>query len=350
MSNPFTDSFNVIDAEIAAAVQTGDTQKEIETRGAKAAKHLLKFQFKQAAAEIGKVAELVGQKGQTANVATAKFAQSRAYAQMDNGLDVALEKAAEAIQLADQVGDLSLRGDIALFIGKLYTVQEDFVEGYQAFSLAVSSYSLDTTKPEKFIEALRLRAGAGAFIMQFDQADRDFLSALDLARQSGMDDVAAEVENQREALKIFAKGELTADELGNLLEIGSRFGDLQMQIEPNLQKALGKLKQKKFAAAQKLAQKSLDGARQNESTSGYIRYLSASFVLAEIHAAADEKVDVLKVLLRCKVFIEQKFTPAAGLFLDQYLNSFQARWGAEVLQQTIAQYQQWVSENGPVEA
>ncbi|MEM8862634.1 MAG: hypothetical protein AAGD96_30355, partial [Chloroflexota bacterium] len=261
-----------------------------------------------------------------------------------------LVTAAEAAKLADQIGDMSLKGEITLFAGKLYTLQESFADAYQAYSVSVSCFGLEATNPEKFIEALRLRAGVGAFVMLFDQADRDLVSALDLARQSGMNDVAAEIENQREALKVFAKGELTAAELGHLLEIGSRFGDLQIKIEPNLQKALDKLKQKKFAAAQKLAQKSLDGARQNESTSGYIRYLSASFVLAEIHAAADEKVDVLKVLLRCKVFIEQKFMPAAGIFLDSYLNSFQERWGADGLQQTIAEYQQWVAENGPIEA
>lgn len=350
MSNPFTDSFKAIDGEIAAAVRANDTQKEIEVRGAKAAKHLIKFQFKQAAAELGKVADLVGQKGQMVHAATAKFAQARAYAQMEDGILLALQTAGQAGDLATQIDAAALQGDISLFMGKLYTIQENFVEAYQAFSLAVSAFGLEATQPEKFVEALRLRAGVGTFVLLFDQADRDLMSALELAQQAGLQAEAAEIICQQDALRVFAKGELTADELGELLKIGSRFSDIQTEIEPNLQKALVMLKQKKFAPAQKLAQNSLRGARQEASTSGYVRYLCASVVLAEIHAAADEKVDVLKVLLRCKVYIEQAFTPAAGLFLDSYLNSFQGRWGSDVLQQAIGQYQSWVAENGPVEA
>lgn len=350
MSNPFTDSFSAINAEITAAIHANDTQNEIETRGAKAAKHLIKFQFKQAAAELGKVADLVGQNGQMGNVATAKFAQARAYAQMDGGIDIALKTATEALQSAERAGTVFLHGEIALFIGKLHTLQENFVEGNQAFSMAINSLSLDSTKPDKFIEALRLRAGTAAFVMQFDQAKNDLESAFDLANQAGMDTIAAEIKNQQEALKIFAKGELTAEELGQLLEIGSRFGDLKITIEPNLQKALDKLKQKNFGAAKKFAQKSLEHARQAETTAGYIRYLAASFVLAEIHAAADDKTDVLIVLLRCKVYLEQKFTPAAGVFVNQYLNSFQKRWGAAILQQTIQEYQEWVAKHGPIQA
>lgn len=350
MSNPFSDSFNKINADIAAAIGANDTQKEIETRGAKAAKHLLKFQFKQAATELGRVADLVGQKGQMANAATAKFAQARAYAQMENGLEYALEAANRAAELAGQIEDMILRGDIAIFIGQLNIILEDFVVAYQAITFAVQTFSLHARNPEKFIEALRLRAGVAVFLLLFESAENDLASAYDLAQEAGLDNVTADIKVQQAAVKVFAKGELTADGLSDLLKLHSQLGDYQFGIESNLQNALDKLKQKKYVVAQKLASKSLDDARQDDSTAGYMRYLAASFVLAECHAAAEEKVDVLKVLLRCKVYIEQNYAPAAGLFVDQYLNSFQARWGAEVLHQTVSEYQRWAAENGPMHA
>ncbi|MFK7802789.1 MAG: hypothetical protein AB8G95_14230 [Anaerolineae bacterium] len=350
MSNPFTDSFGEINKNIAASMAAADTQQEIESRSAKAAKHLTKFQFKAAAVELGKVAELVGRKGQTANAATAKFAQARAYAQMENGLKIALETANHAAELAGQVDNMILRGDIALFVGQLQIILEDFASAYQASTFAVQTFSLHARTPEKFIEALRLRAGVAVFLLLFELAENDLVSAYDLAQQAGLDRLAADIEVQRAAVEVFANGELTAEGLTDILKLHSQLGDHQFGVEPNLLRALEKLKQKKYGAAKKLARRSLDEARQEDSTAGYMRYLAASFVLAEVHAAAEEKVDVLKVLLRCKVYIEQKYDPAAGLFVDQYLNQFQERWGAETLQQTIAEYQEWVAENGPLQA
>lgn len=75
-----------------------------------------------------------------------------------------------------------------------------------------------------------------------------------------------------------------------------------------------------------------------------VRYLMASFVLAEAHEKVGERVMALAAWLTCRVFFVGNL--GVGEVIDPILDGLRARWGEDEMAVVVAEYEAYVRMHG----
>ncbi|MEM7797613.1 MAG: hypothetical protein AAF633_00360 [Chloroflexota bacterium] len=77
-----------------------------------------------------------------------------------------------------------------------------------------------------------------------------------------------------------------------------------------------------------------------------LRYLLASMLLADAQDKRGHRVSVLIALLTCRSVLTGRLGEAAGVSIDRVLDSMRSRWGDDGMATAVAGYQAYVQENG----
>lgn len=81
-----------------------------------------------------------------------------------------------------------------------------------------------------------------------------------------------------------------------------------------------------------------------------LRYLLASMLLADAQDKLGNRVSVLVALLTCRAVMIRRMGEVAGQSIDRVLDSMATRWGADGMTAAVAGYQAYVQENGTLVA
>ena len=347
MANRYSNLVAEVGETVLEALTADNLQQKIESHQAKAIIHLRQQQFQYAAEALGDMAALIRKEGHPAEEALVRFNQARAYAKLPTQMINTLEACYAALVLAEKAGNRLLRADICLFIAHVEIAHENFFSAHLAIGQAIDHYEALGDQVENLIRCYHLRAGITAFLLMFDLSRRSFMVALELAKMVGDDQKATEIQSHRTAVVQFENGEISADNLNYLLTQINRFGQQQINTARPLNGAVHSLQKDDFSTAQELAETSLRSGLKEKSADGIVKFLLASFVLAEIHDAKNERVAVLNVLLRCKAYSEKYCTnKLSGVFVKQYLNSFHVRWGKTGIKQIVERYHSLATPKG----
>ena len=335
-----------IEQQIKTAVSFSD---EIEARGRKVALLTVLQEWAQVVAALEPMAQLVAEQGQTHNLAQARYAQARALCHLPARYAEAEARFTEALALYEEAGDRETPIALLQHLAGLYVAQGDQDALARTLADAFARLPTAVSDPIPHINLYRFRAGCHALLLNFQAALIDLEQALALARQAGDEALLQAVEQQYEAATHLARGEWSP-ELGMFV-----WPDLPGQPTPSLLadeallKSLRLMQNGRFRPAFRFAQQALTNARHAPDLYRYIRYLLASIILAQLHDQRDERVAVLTVLLRCKVFLEMGLGPAIQPYMDQFLDTMTGRWGENGRREAIRAYQEHVAQHGPVQ-
>jgi tetratricopeptide (TPR) repeat protein len=338
-----------IDRQIKTAQTAENFGDEIEARGRKVALLTVLQEWAQVAAELEPMAQLVAEQGQTHNLAQARYAQARALSHLPDRYEAAEARFAEALALYEEAGDAETPLAVRQHLAGLYVAQGDEAALARTLDEAFARLPTAVSDPIPHIDLYRFRAGCHALLLNFQAALADLQQALTLARQAGDEELLQAVGQQHEAATHLAQGEWSP-ELGLFI-----WPDLPGQPTPSLLadedllKALQLMQNGRFRPAFRFAQKALDNARQARDLYRYIRYLLASIILGQLHDQRNERVEVLTVLLRCKVFLEMGLGTAVRPYIDQFLDAMTERWGENGRRAAIRAYQDHVAQHGPIQ-
>jgi tetratricopeptide (TPR) repeat protein len=338
-----------IERQIKAAQTAENFGDEIEARGRKVALLTVLQEWAQVAAELEPMAHLVAERDQTHNLAQARYAQARALCHLPDRYDEAQERFVQALALYDEVGDGKTAVSLHQHWAGLHLARGDEAALFQTLDAAFARLPTAVSDPLPHIDFYRFRAGCHAMTFNFQAALTDLEQALALVQQVGDEELLRAVEQQYEAADHLAQGEWSP-ELGLFI-----WPDLPGQPAPSLLadkdllKALQLMQNGRFRPAFRFAQQALDNARHAPDLYRTIRYLLASIILAQLHDQRDERVEVLIVLLRCKVFLEMGLGTAVQSTMDQFLEAMTGRWGENGRREAIRAYQDHVARHGPIQ-
>ncbi|MFK7801587.1 MAG: hypothetical protein AB8G95_08155 [Anaerolineae bacterium] len=339
-----TNRYSSLVYEIGDTIFTGLTAKglqqiEIEQHKAEAVTHLSNYQFEQAASALGEMADLIGEMEFPNDEALVRFGQARAYAKIPHQFQNAVDMCHMAMSLAEQVGNSLLRADVCQFLAKLEIAHENFSSALLSIAQAIDIYEVLGGQNENLMACYRVQGLLAGLLLQFSLSKISFTISLELSKMAGDGLMALEIEQLKTVMLSFENGELSASVLGQIFSAMVLFGRRDINAHRLLNSSIEELNRDNFAVAQKLAERSLDMGKVEQSADGFCRYLIASLVLAEIYDAQKSRISVLKVLLRCKSFAEKHFrNQDSNAFVKQYLDSFHMRWGKVELRQVVAKY------------
>lgn len=334
-----------IEQQIETAVSFSD---QIEAHGRKVALLTVLQEWSQVVAALEPMTQLVAEQGQTHNLAQARYAQARALCHLPERYAEAEARFAEALVLYEEAGDSETPLAVRQHLAGLYVAQGNKAALTRTLDEAFARLPTAVSDPIPHIDLYRFRAGCHALLLNFPAALTDLDEALRLARQIDNPDLLQAIQQQHEAATYLAQGEWSP-ELGLFI-----WPDLPGQPTPSLLadedllKSLRLLQNGRFRPAFRLAQQALDNARHAPDLYRYIRYLLASIILAQLHDQRHERVEVLTVLLRCKVFLEMGLGPAIRPYMDQFLDAMTERWGENGRREAVRAYQDHVAQHGPV--
>jgi tetratricopeptide (TPR) repeat protein len=338
-----------LDRQIKEAQTAENFEDEVEARGRKVAVLTVAQAWAAAAVELDLMAQLVADQGQTSNEAQARYAQARALCHLPERYAEAEERFAQALALYDEAGDRETPVTLLQNLAGLHLVRGDEAALAQALDDAFARLPTAVSDPMPHINFYRFRAGCHALSLEFQATLADLEQALALAKQVEDDELLTAVSQQQEAATHLAQGHWSP-ELSTFI-----WPHLPGQPTPSLLadedliKALELMQNGRFRPAFRLAQKALDNARQARDLYRYIRYLLASIILAQLHDRRNERVEVLTVLLRCKVYLEIGLGTAVQPYMDQFLDTITERWGEDGRRAAIRAYREHVAQIGPIQ-
>lgn len=339
MANRYSNLVVEIGHTIQAALSADGLHKEIELHQVEVIDYLQNCQFSKAAAALGEVATLIAQEGFLADAAAVRFAEARAYAKLPEQIEKCYSACHAALSLAEKVGNKQLRAEVCLFMAQLDVAHENFSSAYFAAAQAINLFEKLDNQTEKLILCYHLQAGITAFLLMFEQSRKNFMVAHALAKMGENSASAKEIQQHRSAAIQLERGDISIELLSHLMTATIKSGRREITSYHYLHSALTAAITRDYPAALKFAEKSLEQCRSDQMADGFIRYLLASLVLAEIHEAEKNRLSVLKVILRCKAYLENNFNNSVGIeFVKQYLNSLHERWGKSELKDVVEKY------------
>lgn len=83
-----------------------------------------------------------------------------------------------------------------------------------------------------------------------------------------------------------------------------------------------------------------------ENAQPLVRYLLASMLLSDAQDKLGNRVSVLVALLTCRSVLAKRMGEEAGQAIDRVLDSMATRWGADGMAEAVAGYQTYIREHG----
>lgn len=330
------------EAETAAAAH--DTITEASARGRKALLHLSRFQWREAAVELLRVAVLAELDGEPYYEAQTRYTLGRALGHLPPRHAEAIEHLQKAAVLYTQTGHPAQAIASRKAIAEIHIAAEEYELALGHMNdLLANPLPLETSR-----DLYRLRAIANLYAMHLPEGAADMAHAAALAGQQGEVALAAQLTAQARAMQDLATGQLDVPAVGALLAASAALPDGDGLLDDNLQKGVASLQHGRVPQGLAHAEAALHAARNAADLQRHVRYLLASLLIAQAHASQDNRVGVLIALLRVKVYLETNVGRVASAQVEAILDGFAKQWGAEGTAQAIHNYQAYVSQHGPI--
>jgi tetratricopeptide (TPR) repeat protein len=351
MSSKLKEQLDELDRQIEAMQAAGNRAGEAAARAQKALLYALSMDLQAAAKEIAKAGVLAEEEGQVDTLARVHLARGKALLNQPGQHKAARDALHEAASLYHTLEDPSREAEVLKELANLDIAAGDSQGAMEHINRAIGVLEDgEASEPEQTTELYQMRSSCHLLLGDLDSALTDLDAALDLAQQSEDSALALQIRVQQYTLQSLRSEGTTSERLAALLQEAQRAGNLQVVGDIQLQQAAQSLLAGQYHQALEQAQTARQAARESDDLTRFVRYLSASLLMAEAQEQLEDRPGVLATLLTCKVYLETHLGPEVGRYMNMLLDTLEQRWGREGLAEAVRIYQQRAQEQGPYQA
>jgi hypothetical protein len=321
-------------AAITARQDVGDAAGEAEARGRLGWLYSQQQQWTEAAEQFAAARLLAEAAGETAVAAHFRYAEALALYQAPDRQSEAADRLADAAQRF--AGDETITNPAALSAVRQRQAFVAFQQGKGDAALAAMHQALAAAPDSPAFRAeLHLNRAIFAWLeADYTQATADIDQARALA--GGLDNEPLKQRIETVYQMFFGPQPGTAVPHDPLQQLWQQVS-LQA-ADDRLTQAAEALADGRLSHALTLAQQVKTAALEATDPARYLRYLSASLLLALIHERRGEDAAVIETLLTAKKSLERPLGKTVGQQLSHLLDSLYDRWGQERFEAALAMY------------
>lgn len=336
---------NELDQQIEELLAAGNRAGAAAAHSQKALLYATSFDLRAAAEEMSKAGALAEDEGRFEELALAHLAQGKALVNQPGQAQKARDLLQKAAALFHTVEDAPREAEALKELAGLAASARDFEDANAQLDKAVAV--LDPAQHAgQIIDLLLLRSNYQLCQTNFIEARQALDRAADLAEQAGQANLKLTISAQQHLLESFLADSASTQEnlaaLERLQQEALRLGNFKVAGDVELQQANAALLAGDFVAAKQHAHTVRRLATESDDLGRFVRYLAATLVLANAHDALGERKEVLYALLTAKVYLEKNLSKLVGQQINLILDAYKQRWGEQVMNQTIREYQAWM--------
>jgi tetratricopeptide (TPR) repeat protein len=351
MSSKLKEQLAELDCQIEAMRAAGNRGGEAAAHAQKALILALSMDLQAAAEEIAKAGVLAEEEGHAETLARAHLAQGKALLNQPGQRKAARDALHKAAALYHTLEDPSGEAEALKELANLDIAASDFRGAMEPINKAIGVLEDgETSEPERTIELYQMRSSCHLLLGDLDAALNDLDTALDLVQGSENSALALQIRLQQHTLQSLQTGSAIPEQLAALLHEAQQAGNLPVAADIQLQQAAQSFWAGQYRQALAQAQAARQAARESSDLTKFVRYLSASLLMAEAQEQLEDRPGVLATLLTCKVYLETHLGPEVGRHMNMLLDTLEQRWGPEGLAEAVRIYQQRAQEQGPYQA
>ncbi len=348
MSSKLKEQLAELDRQIEAMRAAGNRAGEAAAHAQKALLYALSMDLQAAAQEIAKAGVLAEEEGEVEALARAHLGRGKALLNRPGQRKEARDALSKAAALYHTLEDPSGEAEALKELANLDIAAGDFQGAMEHINKAIAVLEEGgADEPERTIELYQMRSSCHLLLGDLDAALADLDTALDLAQQSEDSALALQIRVQQYTLQSLLAGGTSSEQLAALLQEAQQAGNLQATADIRLQQAAKSFWAGQYRQALEQAQAARQAAREADDLTKFMRYLSASLLMAEAQERLEDRPGVLATLLTCKVYLETHLGPEVGRAMSMVLDALEQRWGREGLAEAVRIYQQRAQEQGP---